>query len=415
MALSLRILALAAATLAAGSASAQVLSPADSASSPANLSFAPPSLPTRNDASLAPDSLIAPIRPNQPLASNALIGYVNSEPIFLDDLFRPIDETLQRLAAGSRNLSEFRNKAEEVIRSQLQTLRSQILVVTAAQSSFSDNDKQMMERYLLTKRINLISSHGGSEAMAEKSLAARGSSVEKEMADEKRAFIVQMYFARNIAPRIVVTRQNLIDEYNRNPDRWHEQGSVELYTLTLPVVRWLKTPTTNGTIGQPIEHPTPQQVTAAENQAMATARSIIAQLKKGADFARLVEDNTSADWAARRGGRIPDVKPGTLTNAKLEKYVFSLPANTIGEPQLLRDPDPRLSVVTIVKIGEKKESRIIPFSEAQTDIYKELSAKQLHDLQAQYMEKLARESATEGVDRNVSLAVDAAVARYVSQ
>src|SRR5262249_26150780 len=134
------------------------------------------------------------------------------------------------------------------------------------------------------------------------------------------------------------------------------------------------------------------------------------------EFARMVEDygvnDSGSDNTYNRGGRTPDVKPGTFQNQDLEKLIFSLPANSIGEPLLLHDASPINSVVYIVMVGDKKEARVIPFSEAQIALYKELRDAQANDLYMSVVQKLFNPSAVEAIDRNLEVAVEASVARY---
>ena len=41
--------------------------------------------------SAAPEAL-SPVAANQSLTINALLGYINAEPVFASDVFRPLDE-----------------------------------------------------------------------------------------------------------------------------------------------------------------------------------------------------------------------------------------------------------------------------------------------------------------------------------
>ena len=60
----------------------------------------------------------------------------------------------------------------------------------------------------------------------------------------------------------------------------------------------------------------------------------------------------------------------------MRRYALPVAASAL----LLADPDPTRSLVVVVKIGEKKEARTIPFEEAQSTIDKELATKQRIEL-----------------------------------
>jgi hypothetical protein len=235
------------------------------------------------------------------------------------------------------------------------------------------------------------------------------------MDDLRRSFIQRVYFERNLKPRIVITRQMLLDAYDRDPKKWRQPAQIELYTITLAVKNWLREPSGTGTSGPVIANPTTQQIQAAEAQALAQGRRIVAQLKAGADFAALVEDNDSADGARSFGGRVGLISRGSKVNKQEEDFVFSLPANSIGDPLLLHEADFRVSSVVVAKVGKKTEARTIPFSEAQTQIASDLRAAQLRELQYQEMAKLERGAAIEAVDRMRDVALAAAVTRYATK
>ena len=355
---------------------------------------------------------LSPVRPNVALTTNALLGFINSEPIFANELFRPIDSELRSLASNCRDIADFRTQARAAIQRQVQSLIQETLVISAAKAALTDEEKKGLDMYMATQRSKLLSDHGGSQALADEALHAQGTSFEKKLDDDRTAMIVRIYMHRELYPKIVVTRQMVLDEYDRS--KHSEDAEVELFTITLRVSRWLRQPGENGKLGPVNPNPTQPQIAQAEHMALKQADDIVDQLRKGADFARLVEDN-SQDDNANYGGRRPNVKRGSIINSALEDAVFALPANSVGEPLLLKDPDFHKETVIVYKVGEKKEARTIPFSEAQKDIYAALERKQYLELAGEYTKKLYRQGAVEAIDRMINVAVDVAVARYASE
>jgi hypothetical protein len=369
----------------------------------------------------AEPNVIAPVRPNQSLTMNALLGFVNGEPLFVDTLLRPLDEQLRSFSKKARNLSEFREAAKAVIEQQLQTQLSDILITSSAKAALSEEDKGKLDMLMNKIRHDLLAKYGGSLAMAEQALRAQGSSVEKEITDQRRHLTVQLYVQKQIRPKIVVTRPMVLEEYQRNPRNWQLEPELELFTITLPISRWLpRDPGENGQKGPVKKNLTAKDIADAKAAAMAKAREITQQLKAAGDkvvplFAQLAEDNQSIDGRATKGGRTPDVKHGSLANQGQENYVFSLPANTIGEPYFIDDPDPMRQRVAVIRVGEKKEARTISFAEAQEEIREKLTKQQYEQLSRAYMENLYKGAALEKADTMVETAVNAAVARYASQ
>jgi parvulin-like peptidyl-prolyl isomerase len=351
------------------------------------------------------------VRANVSLTTNALLGFVNSEPVFVQDLFGPIDGDLRSFAKNSHNISEFRTQARGAISREMQAYVQDMVTLATAKASLSDNEKKGLDIYLAKQRSDLLSKYGGSQAQADLALKATGSSVEKEIAKERSVMTVRIYVHRQLYPRIVVTRQMVMDEYERS--KHQEDAEIELFTITLRVSRWLREPGADGKLGPVMQNPTDAQVREAERMALKQAADIVGQLRNGADFARLVEDN-SQDDRANFGGRMPNVKRGSLKPV-LEDAAFALPANTVGAPLLIKDPDFKRETVVILKVGEKKEGRTIPFSEAQAGIYTTLSERAFKELYSEYMGKLMQGATVEAVERMTDVALDVAVARYATQ
>ncbi|HUO09574.1 MAG TPA: peptidylprolyl isomerase [Phycisphaerae bacterium] len=380
------------------------------AEAPSQLGMVVPPPSASSDAANSAN-VISPVRANVSLTTNALLGFVNSEPVFAQDLFRPIDGQLRSLAATSRDLADFRSQARAAIQRQMQTYVRDKLVISAARASLTEEERRGLDVYMATQRSKLLSEHGGSQAFADEAFKAEGTTFEKKLEDLRTEMIVRIYLHRELYPKIVVTRQMVMDEYERT--KHQQDAEIELFMITMRVTRWLHEPATDGKLGPVISHPTDAQIQHAEQVALKQGQDIVEQLRKGADFSRLVEDY-SQDNRANYGGRIPNVKRGSLYPA-IEDAAFALPANTVGEPLLIKDSDFRKEAVVILKVGQKKEARTIPFSEAQKDIYATLSNKQYKQLADEYMQKLAVGAAVEAVDTMTDVAVDVAVTRYATQ
>ena len=235
----------------------------------------------------------------------------------------------------------------------------------------------------------MISRYGGSLALAEQALKATGSSVDKEMEDTRRNMVVRLYMHKQLDPRIVVTRQMVKDEYDRSASK-HEDAEIELFTITLPLTRWLREPGTDGKKGPIIANPSARANPPSRTTGPRHRQGDRRQGPRRADFAVLAEDYASADQRANYGGYWPKVKHDGSLNPKIETYAFSLPANTVGEPLLLTDDDFHRSAIVVMKVGTKKESRVIPFSEAQDAIRDGIRDRQYHQLYVEYMDKLTR-------------------------
>lgn len=367
--------------------------------------------PPKGSAAAADNQPAIPVRVDQTLTINALAGFVNGSPVFVNDLLRPIDGQLRQIAAQSQTLTDFQRNARAAIHAQMQNYFFELMFSTKAKAGLTDQELQQVDIFMNRVQRDMLAKFGGSRALADQAKKAEGSSVDKELAADRRSVIIELYQRREIMPKVFVTRDMIMDAYNHDPKRWQVEPEVELFTISIPVSRWLRAPTTDGSLGKPIQNPTAAQVKDAEAHALATADEIETKLKKGADFARLAEDY-SADNRANSGGFYPSVKRGSMKDQALEDYVFTLPANAVGKPQLHRDPDPTKELVMIVKVGKKQEARKISFEEAQNQLAEELTQKQTTALRNEMLLKMEQTTPVENESKMEDAAVDAAVARY---
>jgi hypothetical protein len=378
-----------------------------------DISLAPPSPPSQGGGTIIRETTVAAFLPNHSYTVNANIGSVNQQPIFANDLFRPIDATLRKIASTPH--TDFRQAAAPIIHTQLQNMISEIIIDKAAEAAMTEDDRARVQIYVGLQRNQILSENGGSEAAAEAALAKEGTSVAKKLAELRRIFVRKYYFQKHLAPRIQITRAMVLAEYEKDPKKWQEPGSVELYTLTLPVSRWLRDPGINGEPGPIKKDPTAIEIANAEAQAMRVAKDIEKQLKAGEDFAKLVDLNTSSDGMRSKGGRWGAINLDSMTDPQLKALVSKLPANTLAEPLLIHQSDFRNSTVVITKVGKRVEPHTVTFEEKQEDIAKDLQDQMIRVLQDQEMKRLEKGATMEAVQRMEGVAIDAAVTRYATR
>ena len=354
---------------------------------------------------------LAPVQLNQPLMMQALLTHVEGKPIFVEDVLHPVEAELQRLAGAARTLSEFRAAAREVVGKQINLLISDQLVYKAAKDMLQDTDNERLELYLNKYTKDLLSQYGGSQAKADQALRAKGSSFEREIAERRRKSVIDLFLHRSLWPKISVTRQDIMREYQRSLKKYTLETEIDLYTITLPVSRYFPKDSSTGKV---LSNPTAAQVQEATRMTVERAKELLAEIKKEnttETFARLAEDN-SRDVRRNDGGRWPRTKQGTLTSEAIEKVAFGLPANSVAEPLVVEKPDPHQSQVVIIKVGEVTPGRVVPFSEAQSEVERRLRETQYVMLTNDYFNKLRQKAAIESVEQMVETATEAAIARY---
>jgi hypothetical protein len=340
---------------------------------------------------------------------------INGDPIFTESVLRPVDADLKRIARLAHDVSEFKAAARDIIGKQINIMISDTLITKAAKETLSEDDTKRVDAYMNKLTKDLLTKYEGSAARADQDLRAQGSSMDKELADKRRKTIIDLYLHKTLWPKIVVTRKQIMEDYERNIKKYTIPAEVDLYTITLPVTRFL--PKQEGPNGAslPLRNPTDAQWQEAQNLALARARDLIAELKKGGDFATMAEAN-SVDPKSKNGGRWPHTRQGMLAITQIEKAAFALPSGGLAEPVLALNPDDQTrSVIVIVKVGDVTPTRVIGFEEAQEGIERKLRETQYVTLTNEYYQRLREKAAVEGVDRMVETVVDASVVQYLGK
>lgn len=108
----------------------------------------------------------------------------------------------------------------------------------------------------------------------------------------------------------------------------------------------------------------------ADAAAKAKAEGLVAQLRGGADFAKLARENSEDPSSSGNGGDMGWVDMGK-TVEPFERAIFSIPVNTISDPVRSQEYG-----YHIVKVVERREQSVQPFEEARPA----LAAKAANDM-----------------------------------
>ena len=356
--------------------------------------------------------LSAQVLPGQTLSVAALLGTVNGHPIFVQDILRPIAAELRHEASTSRTESFFIQRATETIYAEIHAKIGNMLLYNAARRQLSKDDRQRIKIYVQAKREKILNQYMGSVALANRELKLAGTTLDKTLYHLRRQVTIQIYLNNMTFPQMVVTRRQIYRYYKTHLAKFTRHASIDLYTISYPVIRqWPRDPH-DPTHLKPIAHPTPAQLAASCRKSMAYCQHLEDRLRHGASFAFLAEDN-SVDPQADNGGHWPDTHRGSLTNAKIEKIAFSLKPNTMAPPVLLTNPsDPRLDMVEIIRVTKVRPHRVIPFSVAQRAIAKSLRLQLYRKLVGRYYRRLYSNSSRTAVAQMIREATRVAVALY---
>jgi hypothetical protein len=361
----------------------------------------------------SPDIKVSALpKPGTNLAVAALLGTVNSKPLFVRDVLQPIQASLENAAAISKTQAFFQQQAEQSIARELRAKIDDILFLAKAKRYLSKDDMKEVAAVVQQKKAKIVAQYMGSEQLADRALRMQGSSLDEKLKTLRHQIIIQMYLSRTVYPRLVVTRRQLWHYYQAHRAKYTQHAEVDLYTITYKVSnQWPRDPN-DPTHTQPLANPSPEQIAAAERKAMAYCDKLESEIRHGANFALLAENNSS-DPAADNGGHWPDTRRGELSNPLIEKIAFSLKPHTMAPPVLIKNKaNPRADAVVIIRVGSVTPHHVIPFGQAQAGILKKLRNRLYQHFMADYQRHMYDSASVAAMTQMVRTATRVATALY---
>ena len=346
------------------------------------------------------------------LAVAALLGTVNSKPIFVQDVLRPISKELKNAAAISKTKEYFQQQAEQAIARELNLKIDDILFLAKAKRYLNKDDMKEVAAVVAAKKAKIVAQYLGSEQLADRALRQQGSSLQEKLQGIRNQTIIGMYFNHTIYPKLISTRRELWHYYQAHITKYTQHASVDLYTIAYRVInQWPRDPN-DPTHTQPVAHPTKAQIAVARRKALAYCDKLESEIRHGANFALLAENNSS-DPAADNGGHWPDTRRGELSNPLIEKTAFSLKPHTMAPPLLIKNKtNPRGDAVVIIRVGAVTRHHVIPFGQEQAAIALLLRQRMYQQLLRAYQRNMYDAASVKAMTQMVATASQVATSLY---
>jgi peptidyl-prolyl cis-trans isomerase C len=123
-------------------------------------------------------------------------------------------------------------------------------------------------------------------------------------------------------------------------------------------------------------------IAGAEPESKAKADELLAQLKKGADFAELAKENSADKGSGAKGGDLGFFEPGRMV-PEFDKVAFAL--KTPGE---LSEPVKTQFGYHILRLEQRRPAGVKPYSEVREQLLTEVHNKAVQDAIDAEVEKL---------------------------
>jgi parvulin-like peptidyl-prolyl isomerase len=172
-----------------------------------------------------------------------------------------------------------------------------------------------------------------------------------------------------IGPTVTVGDADVNDFYTKNPDKFMEPEAVRVAHILIR---------------------TPENADAAAKQkAKAEAASVLAQLKKGADFAAMAKQHSQDPGSAANGGDLGFVPKGR-TEPPFEQAAFAL-----AKPGQLSAVVESPFGFHIIKMIAHRDGRTVPLQEVKPQVEQFLRQQKMQEKTAAYVEQLKKKGKVE--------------------
>jgi len=320
---------------------------------------------------------------------------VNDKFITIDDVLNGLHPRLVAMPPGEEEA--FRQAVTEMIDQQLRQLVYESLVLGEAEAALSDAQKEAIEDEVANARREMIAHAGGSARALEQYYRGRHTTLAEALDDHRRRLTGRAFLRSQIEPRIIVTRDMLLDYYRKHTDEFVVAKSVQMQLIAAPFEEFL--PDADGLEPTPLEWKRAREHARGEIDAAAEA------IRTGEDFSEVAKRH-SRGVRASHGGVWLAMPEGSFREKEVERNAFAL-----GEGEIcgVIETETGYYIVKALKVSPGQSQS---FEKAQEQIEGILREQQYDKLAADYFMKLFGAATIAQSDEFMEMAVDLAVDRY---
>lgn len=162
------------------------------------------------------DQTPPPRRSDDALAVNAMVGYINGEALYADQVF-DVNIAAQLSAYGRRlNDNDFMSEAFKVIEKKLNTVIENKLILGEAERNLTEQQRRGIAYMVQKQREELLRFYGQgslSKAQAE-FLEDNGMTLDEHLVQLREAWMMRLYIEEKVNPKIVIN--------DRDIERWYK-------------------------------------------------------------------------------------------------------------------------------------------------------------------------------------------------
>ena len=188
-----------------------------------------------NDTGTGSDSTTSSNPPrdsNDALAVNAMVGHINGEAVYADQVF-DVNVAAQLSNYGRRfGQEDFLEQASLVIREKLKSIVQNKLILGEAERNLKERERMAIDRAVQARREEQIRFYGqGSLSLAKaKFREEKGMELDDDLSQYREALLTQSYIRSKVYPKIVVNDRDIEQWYDAHLD-YYRQPSKRAFRI----------------------------------------------------------------------------------------------------------------------------------------------------------------------------------------
>jgi len=291
---------------------------------------------------------------------------VNNDAVTSARIIRQIRPLVSKWPADM-NQEEFIKKAHPLI---MEHVMGQVYNLLLYQYAKRDLDKldipeDALKKITEERRKEIINKYGGSEARARAELEQKGTSIDEQLEEYNQQVVISSYQEKHYMPTLTITRTQLLQYYQSHlEDEFTTKPSIQFQLIDINREKFTE----------------PKQATAAAQQALK-------KIKDGTAFDQVVQE-FSQGFRKSQDGLWRPLDPDSVR--PLYKPVIQ--ALQKINPNDCTDIIESEDHLFIAKLIEYKKAQVIPFSQAQFQIKKEIGQQRWLNYRTKLTDELLKKS-----------------------
>jgi parvulin-like peptidyl-prolyl isomerase len=298
--------------------------------------------------------------------AESIIARVDGEAILAQDVFASIRPQLAKAEAElpPGQLAQYRNT---LIQRKLRDLIERQVLIQAAKKQIPEQGIKRMEQFAdqeFSKQLTAQMQRAGvnTEAELRRKMLETGESLDQWREYQRGTFIAQQFLRMQLASRLDVSRQEMLDYYHTHNDAYKRDDAARWSELLVSVEKH-----------------------GSSDAARTKADELVVQLRGGAAFAELAKTE-SQGATADEGGQWDWTTRGSYVVASVDQAVFTLPQGQISDP--IEGPNGW----HIVRVDERQTGGQQSFVDAQDEIRKAVREQKVQKESQRYVQDLVKKA-----------------------